>query len=210
MGGAGQGGERAAWRCQSAAACGWPLQAAAHGCPAPLEWDARVDMHPASLAAEPRFHCARCPHCPAPFALFPQAAVALDPPPPHASRLGGSSTYTQLFKQRLTIIDESDRAWPVQVRGGHRLGGESEGRGPRAPRSGHRPTQGTPLHVHSSWVVTFHRLMPPFFLPHPLRSTRASCPAGSATTASPAAGWASCARSKLASVRATVDAQLAA
>lgn len=46
-----------------------------------------------------------------------QAAVALDPPPPHASRLGGSSTYTQLFKQRLTIIDESDRAWPVQYEG---------------------------------------------------------------------------------------------
>jgi hypothetical protein len=46
-----------------------------------------------------------------------QAAVALDPPPPHASRLGGSSTYTQLFKQRLTIVDESDRAWPVQYEG---------------------------------------------------------------------------------------------
>lgn len=45
-----------------------------------------------------------------------QAAVALGPPPPQHSRLGGGSTYTQLFKQRLTIVDESDRAWPVQVR----------------------------------------------------------------------------------------------
>lgn len=56
-----------------------------------------------------------------------QAAVALDPQPPHASRLGGSSTYTQLFKQRLTIIDESDRAWPVQVRGGAVAGRQRQG-----------------------------------------------------------------------------------
>ena len=45
-----------------------------------------------------------------------QAAAALDPAPASA-RLGGGSTYTQLFKQRLTIVDEHDRAWPVQVFG---------------------------------------------------------------------------------------------
>jgi hypothetical protein len=43
------------------------------------------------------------------------AAAALDPPPASNSRLGGGSTYTQLFKQRLTVIDESNRAWLVQV-----------------------------------------------------------------------------------------------
>ena len=48
------------------------------------------------------------------------AAAALDPPPASNSRLGGGSTYTQLFKQRLTVIDESNRAWPVQVP--HHLG----------------------------------------------------------------------------------------
>lgn len=45
-----------------------------------------------------------------------QAATALDPPPPSSSRLGGGSTYIQLFKQRLTVVDEGNRAWPVQVR----------------------------------------------------------------------------------------------
>lgn len=55
-----------------------------------------------------------------------QAAATLEPPPPTNSRLGGGSTYTQLFKQRLTIVDESNRAWPVQVGSGyHGLAGLS-------------------------------------------------------------------------------------
>lgn len=48
-----------------------------------------------------------------------QAAVALEPPRqqgqgrPHGSV---SSTYQQLFKQRLQVVDERGRSWPVQVR----------------------------------------------------------------------------------------------
>ncbi|KAL4859773.1 Arabinosyltransferase RRA3 [Chlorella vulgaris] len=46
-----------------------------------------------------------------------QAAAALEPTLPANSRLGGGSTYTQLFKQKLTVVDDSDRAWPVQYEG---------------------------------------------------------------------------------------------
>ena len=54
---------------------------------------------------------------------------------------------------------------------------------------------------------THHALSPAHSSHHPpplpRRRTKASCPVGSATTASPAAGWASCARSKSALVRGT-------
>jgi hypothetical protein len=46
------------------------------------------------------------------------AAAAVEAAP--SQRLGVGSTYTQLFKQRLTVVDEADRAWPVQVPAGFR------------------------------------------------------------------------------------------
>ena len=51
-----------------------------------------------------------------------QVAASLEPP--SGGGAGGASrshsagsTYTQLFKQRLTVVDEGGLAWPVQVRG---------------------------------------------------------------------------------------------
>lgn len=58
------------------------------------------------------------PRLPPDRSILLQTAVASDAPlAATGARLAGSSTYMQLFKQRLTVIDESNRAWPVQVSG---------------------------------------------------------------------------------------------
>lgn len=122
-------------------------------------------LRPAGHVSSPRL----LPSAPSPR----QAAVALDPPPPHASRLGGSSTYTQLFKQRLTIIDESDRAWPVQVRGGAAAGGRC-GEQRQGPESGLPQSAGIGstlhalgMHTAASCSVPPFTVLTPFLRPSP-------------------------------------------